>query len=139
MTMGPIERENIALRAEVEVLRETVRQFIEAGKAIERLPAGTPNLTPQEETVFRALLRSDGVVSRERLYTALYGGASDAYERIIDVILSHLRKKLGPVGYKLETSWGRGWKLIRPGDQQVNGELMPGMGVTAISTTEVRQ
>lgn len=115
MMSAQLERDNRRLRDENATLRETIRQFEEERmrEASAPLPEGVPDLTPQEEAVFRTLLRTSGVVPRERLYQALYGGEADRFPRIIDTHLSHLRRKLAPAGYSFVTSRGRGWRMVK--------------------------
>jgi DNA-binding response OmpR family regulator len=110
----PLERENQLLREKVEVLEETVRQYVEREHDYAPLPDGLPKLTPQEETLLRAFLRSPDVVSRERLYHAIYRGENEVFGRIVDVHLTRLRRKLKPLGYTFVNHWGRGWRLERP-------------------------
>jgi hypothetical protein len=135
---SPLERENLRLREENDELRETLRQYREREHIVTPLPPGLPDMTPQEEAVFRALLRGPGLVPRERLYLAVYGGNTERYGRIIDVHLTRLRQKLTPIGYRIATSRGRGWQLFSPGESAVKPRLMRRVGPTDASSFEAR-
>lgn len=53
-------------------------------------------------------------VRREALYRAVYGLRLDAPEpKTIDVHICLGRKALAGTGWKIETVWGRGWRLVK--------------------------
>lgn len=110
LTMQVLEAQNKRLREENDELREMVRQLQEKG--LEPLPADVPYLSGREEVVFRALLGSPGVVTREAIYTRIYGHDSDVQDHIIDVFISHLRTKLAGSRYDIRTVWARGWRML---------------------------
>ena len=73
-----------------------------------------------EYRIFRELLTRVGHnVTRGRLHDALYWDRqdSDDYpgEKIVDVYLTKLRKKLAPMGITVRNHWGRGFELLVPG------------------------
>jgi DNA-binding response OmpR family regulator len=77
-------------------------------------------LTRSEANLF-AVLFSQGeqgrIATKEFLYEALYwhvGENAEPTTRILDVYVCKIRKKLPP-GVKIETVWGRGWRLA-PGE-----------------------
>ena len=52
------------------------------------------------------------VISREYLFTSVYGREYDGLDRSVDVRISQLRKKLGGVSQTascIKTVWGRGY------------------------------
>ena len=56
-------------------------------------------LTPKEYGVLEALLRNRGqVTSRERLFEHLYDSRSESSDKVIEVLVSTLRAKLGGAG-----------------------------------------
>jgi two-component system, OmpR family, response regulator CpxR len=73
---------------------------------------GTPiELTPTEFEILELLMRSAGqVVSRDEISDVLYQRQATAYERSVDVHLSHLRKKLeGQTDAAIRTVRGVGY------------------------------
>ena len=70
------------------------------------------DLTSAEFSLLEALLRDAGrVVTRERLTEAVLGHKLGAFDRVIDVHVSNLRKKLGdpPGGERIKTIRGAGY------------------------------
>jgi DNA-binding response OmpR family regulator len=85
--------------------------------AMEATHAGTPlALTPYEFALLRALAERQGrVLSREQLVDIVRGSSEEAFERSVDVHISHLRQKLGddPRNPKLlRTVRGSGYILV---------------------------
>jgi two-component system cell cycle response regulator CtrA len=70
-------------------------------------------LTTQEARIVAALyVAKGGVVTRERLFYALYYDQIDQPEpKIVDVFVCKLRKKMKNYGLEVLTSWGRGYYL----------------------------
>jgi DNA-binding response OmpR family regulator len=72
------------------------------------------DLTSVEFSLLEALLRDAGrVVTRERLTETVLGHKLGAFDRVIDVHVSNLRKKLGdpPGGERIKTVRGAGYQL----------------------------
>lgn len=73
------------------------------------------HLTEREFDIFTRLnAQPMRVVSKETLHSLLYdmrGGDDDPMEKIIDVFICKLRKKLKPLGIVIETVWARGWRI----------------------------
>jgi two-component system response regulator CpxR len=72
------------------------------------------DLTSVEFSLLEALLRDAGrVVTRERLTETVLGRKLGAFDRVIDVHVSNLRKKLGdpPGGERIKTVRGAGYQL----------------------------
>lgn len=71
-------------------------------------------MTRQEFSIFEALQNAaPRLRSREQLLSDLYWREADDPEiKIIDVFICKLRKKLSPLDIKIETAWGRGYRLI---------------------------
>ena len=71
-------------------------------------------LTQMEYDLLRILLRSAGrVVSRDEIALALYGRPATQYDRILDVHISHLRKKLKGSRSLIRTIRGVGYVVAR--------------------------
>lgn len=106
MTVHPrdLRRENVELRHKLDSL------LAEIERRDEPLPC---DFTTSEEIIARVLRsRSPRVVSREALHTALYAFRSEGEEphlQVVDVLLSHVRKRLKAAGIAISNEWGRGW------------------------------
>ena len=100
-----------ALRDEVDLLQEQVRQLRAALVNDEIDIPCWYRLTRQEERVYRHLLTRK-MVTEESITQALY---SDALElpssKIVNVWICKLRAKLKPHGIKIVTHWGKGYSL----------------------------
>ena len=74
-------------------------------------------LTGTEFTLLERLLREAGaVVRREELYRDVLGRRSSAFDRSLDVHVSALRRKLGPLpggGERIKTLRGVGYQYVR--------------------------
>lgn len=108
-----LEAENVRLRAEVDELREALRQARELLVAPVHLPFEW-RLSPSQQTIFLALLGRD-VASKEYLAAALYSGRDEPGDlKIIEVFLSKLRRRLREVAVdaRIENVYGRGWRLV---------------------------
>jgi two-component system response regulator CpxR len=70
------------------------------------------NVTSVEFTLLEALLRDAGrILSREQLTETVLGRKLGPFDRVIDVHVSNLRKKLGPAesGERIKTVRGSGY------------------------------
>ncbi len=75
---------------------------------------GTPlDLTPREFDLLLLFASNPGrVFSRQFLLERLWGYEYDGQDRAVDTQVTRLRKKLGPLGDKLVTVWGVGYRLV---------------------------
>ncbi len=84
------------------------RAYMEPDQAIKGSEFG---LSPSRAKMFALLLKRRGqVVSREALLNVCIHQDEPPDIKIIDVQMSHLRKKL-PEQYRIETVWGVGYRL----------------------------
>ena len=76
--------------------------------------AGVPlDLTPREFDLLLLFASHPGrVFSRQFLLERLWGYEYDGLDRAVDTQVTRLRKKLGPLGDKLVTVWGVGYRLV---------------------------
>jgi two-component system cell cycle response regulator CtrA len=84
---------------------------------------GTPvHLTGREYQMLEFLsLRKGMTMSKEMFLNHLYGGMDEPEQKIIDVFMCKLRKKLANASNGkdyIETVWGRGYVLRQPTDQE---------------------
>jgi two-component system, cell cycle response regulator CtrA len=98
------------LEAENDILREENRQLKEE-IGLAALPPPMFGLTTQEAVIFGVLL-ANRAPRRSTFMAAIYSdGAYDdeAEEKIIDVMICKMRKKLEPFGITINTNWGEGF------------------------------
>ncbi|WP_201363313.1 winged helix-turn-helix domain-containing protein [Dictyobacter formicarum] len=50
--------------------------------------------------------------SREYLLQELWGYDYDSFDRTVDTHITRLRKKMGPLGEKIMTVWGVGYRFV---------------------------
>lgn len=71
------------------------------------------HLTGKEYAVCEAMmLRLGHVFTKGALMTSVYGGLDEPAEKIVDVFVCKIRKKLGPAAVHLETHWGHGYRMV---------------------------
>jgi len=70
------------------------------------------DLTPKEYDLLVLLASHPGwVFKREVLLQQVWGDSYEGFDRTIDNHVTRLRKKLGPVGEKIDTVWGVGYRF----------------------------
>lgn len=70
------------------------------------------DLTPKEYDLLVLLASHPGwVFKREVLLQQVWGDSYEGFDRTIDNHITRLRKKLGPLGEKIETVWGIGYRF----------------------------
>ena len=92
----------------------------ESGRAyLDGEPAG---LSPVESSMLAALLRNAGrTLARGELLREMHGeGGGNVRDRTVDATIVSLRRKLGPVGARIETIRGTGYRW-RPEDAKPRG------------------
>ena len=114
-----IEAENGRLKHRVEELEgdnAVLRQMLGS------IPLQVPHtegvhLTPLERTILGRLYARQGmVISKGSIHDAIYqleARPEEPYEKIVDVKLVALRRKLASTPWRIETVWGQGLKLTR--------------------------
>jgi two-component system cell cycle response regulator CtrA len=99
-----LEAENDELRARIAELEEAL------GLAAQPTPMF--GLTSQEAVMFGVLLKTANP-RKATFMTAIYSDEADdpPDEKIIDVMICKMRKKLEPFGIKIDTSSGEGFSM----------------------------
>jgi DNA-binding response OmpR family regulator len=70
------------------------------------------DLTPKELDLLYLLASSPGrAFSRDYLMEKVWGYESGGFDRTVDTHVLRLRKKLGPMGERIETVWSVGYKF----------------------------
>lgn len=70
------------------------------------------DLTPKEYDLLLLLASHPGwVFKREVLLQQVWGDSYEGFDRTIDNHITRLRRKLGPVGEKIDTVWGVGYRF----------------------------
>lgn len=78
-----------------------------------RLDGKELDLTPKEYDLLVLLASHPGwVFKREVLLQQIWGDDFDGFDRTIDNHVTRLRKKLGPMGDKIDTVWGVGYRFV---------------------------
>lgn len=100
-----------AQQREIETLRERIRQLEQELCP----PRPTPvewGLTGQEAAVYNHLA-SRPQASKRSIMQALYSdrAGDEPAEKIIDVFVCKMRRKLKPFGVEIRTVWGQGYAL----------------------------
>lgn len=71
--------------------------------------------TEKEQLILELFLKHAGeIVSKDQLLDYVYGGNNEPESRIIDTFIARIRRKLSKLrkgSVKLETVWGRGYRL----------------------------
>ncbi|HKD74711.1 MAG TPA: winged helix-turn-helix domain-containing protein, partial [Ktedonobacterales bacterium] len=71
------------------------------------------DLTPKEYDLLLLLAGHPGrAFSREFLLEHVWGYNYDSADRTVDSHITRLRKKLGPLGEKIITVWGVGYRFV---------------------------
>jgi two-component system cell cycle response regulator CtrA len=71
-------------------------------------------LSPMERNVLRVFL-THKTVTKERLFTALYGLRAEADQpevKTLDVHICYVRKALREFKIEIQTVWGEGWRML---------------------------
>lgn len=106
-----LHRQVARLTGDLAERDETIRQLREQLFGDEhRLPTWLPPLTKHEAKVLAAL-HSGRVLTKGHILSAVYGGVDEPMEKIIDVFVCRLRRKLADTPILIETIWGHGYRL----------------------------
>lgn len=102
----------ILQQREIETLRERIRQ-LEAELCPPIAPPVEWGLTGSETRLWQHL-SSRPIASKRSVMMALYSDRPDEEpdDKIADVFICKLRKKLRPFGVEIVTRWGQGWSLV---------------------------
>lgn len=99
------------LEAENERLRVRIAD-LEAAMGMDFVAPLEWGLTGAQTRVFGVLMARE-VATKDALMAGIYADVTrDAAEaKIVDVFVCHIRRKLKPFGFSVETLWGRGYFL----------------------------
>lgn len=98
-----LERENDDLRARIRELETLVGMRFQSPPQF--------GFTRHESVIFGLLMKAK-LVSKPAAITALYLHEQDeAEEKIVDVFVCRMRKKLKPYNIEIQTQWGQGFFL----------------------------
>ena len=85
---------------------------IDTNSRIATLDGAPMHLTRKEFELLTVLVSNPGrAFSREFLVEQIWGSDFEGYERAIDTHITRLRRKLGPVGERIATVWGVGYRF----------------------------
>jgi two-component system cell cycle response regulator CtrA len=107
---GAIDRLNEKLREENELLKEQIAFLTAALMGTEPLPLEW-KLTETEERLMRVLMARE-YATKDTILAALYWDKDEpGDEKMIDVLVCRIRKKIKRFGIDIKTHWGRGFYL----------------------------
>lgn len=90
---------------------------VDVGQHVASVEGRPVELTPKEFDLLALLVRHPGrAFSRDYLMEKVWGFESGGSDRTVDTHILRLRKKLGPVGDRIETVWGIGYRFARTTD-----------------------
>jgi DNA-binding response OmpR family regulator len=85
---------------------------IDTNSRIATLDGAPMHLTRKEFELLTVLVSNPGrAFSREFLVEQILGSDFEGYERAIDTHITRLRRKLGPIGERIATVWGVGYRF----------------------------
>jgi DNA-binding response OmpR family regulator len=122
LTEDRLRTENTELRAQVDELRARVKDLNRALRGTDNdLRSGLRlGLTLKESQVFAAILSAaPHECNRQRLYEALYDDSRDINPKILDVLISKLRRKLNRFRLYIITVRAEGWVMTRETAERV--------------------
>jgi DNA-binding response OmpR family regulator len=90
---------------------------IEVAERVTSVDGRPVDLTPKEFDLLALLVRHPGrAFARDYLIERVWGYDAAGSDRTVDTHVLRLRKKLGPVGDRIETVWGIGYRFARAAD-----------------------
>jgi DNA-binding response OmpR family regulator len=85
---------------------------VDAGSRTATLDGAAMHLTRKEFELLTVLVSNPGrAFSREFLVERIWGTDFDGFDRAVDTHVTRLRKKLGPLGDRIVTVWGVGYRF----------------------------
>ncbi len=110
-TPGAVGSGQAAPPAAQDVVRGPLR--VSQANHIVTLDGVEVDLTPKEFDLLALLAAHPGrAFSREFLLRQLWGYDYDGFDRTVDTHIVRLRKKLGPLGERIVTVWGVGYRFV---------------------------
>lgn len=114
------DRPALSLAAALDRIEELELRLEDALAPPDPLPdAFAQRLSPLQRQLYALLKRKaqenpESYVRKQQIMTVLYGLADETPDSAsLHVHVFHLRRKLPP-GERIETIWGRGWRLVAP-------------------------
>ncbi|CAD5106404.1 response regulator transcription factor [Zestomonas carbonaria] len=106
------ERDEVPWQAEIDP-----QLLFDEGRADVRLGTQWAGFTPTEYRLLETLLHhEEEVLSKAFLYQQVLHRPYARHDRVLDMHVSHIRRKLKGIGYnagRVETVWGKGYVLTR--------------------------
>ena len=115
VSSGPVVGVPAVQRAAPDVPAPIIRGplRIQVAERVVLLDGVEVDLTPKEYELALLLASHPGrAFSREFLLQQLWGYDYDGFDRTVDTHITRLRKKLGPLGEKIVTVWGVGYRFV---------------------------
>jgi two-component system, cell cycle response regulator CtrA len=110
------------LQIELEEAKARIRS-LEAELGVSTPVPLSFGLTGAQTCVMGIILKRP-LATKNALMTGLYHARSAEAEvpaeKIVDVIVCHVRRKVAPFGIEIETIWGQGWRMSDDHKQRVH-------------------
>jgi two-component system cell cycle response regulator CtrA len=140
----PFDKEELVARIHAIVRRSKghALSVIQTGDLVVNLNTKTVevngaqvHMTSKEYQILELFsLRKGMTLTKEMFLNHLYGGMDEPQQKIIDVFICKLRKKLAKASKGkdyFETMWGRGYRLREPSKDEARGDQHQGAGEAA--------
>jgi DNA-binding response OmpR family regulator len=86
---------------------------VDSTSRIATLDGKAMHLTRKEFELLHVLVSNPGrAFSREFLVERIWGSDFDGFDRAVDTHVTRLRRKLGPLGERIVTVWGVGYRFM---------------------------
>ncbi len=87
---------------------------VDVGQHVVKVDGRAVELTPKEFELLAFLVRNAGrAFGRDYLMEKVWGYEYTGFDRTVDTHILRLRKKLGPIGDRIETVWGVGYRFSK--------------------------
>jgi DNA-binding response OmpR family regulator len=110
--LSPHEKELILLRKQVADLEFRLQEILEREADITAALIEEYGLSPTQGELLAIIYGANGhFVSKERIIVRLYGYEASIGEKIVDIFLCKIRKRLAPHGIEIESKYARGLRM----------------------------
>lgn len=101
------------LRLRVQELEAENTALHDALAKLAKPPFRVRGLSLKENQILGLIYQTGDLITKRAVYDALYWAEADGGPdmKILDVMMCKIRKKLRPMGVKIETVWGDGWRM----------------------------
>jgi two-component system cell cycle response regulator CtrA len=113
MTLCPhcfVDSATLAAQSErINVLEQEKAHLLELLAGSNEKPPNIPGLSPTEQKILGSLMRNERM-TREAIMAVTQ---STADQKVVDVYICRIRKKIAPLGLSIKNIWGEGYFIPR--------------------------